>query len=121
MTLLQIVLAALCGLAAIVVLVQIVRDRAPGAVVDLLLALIELGLVVQLVLGIIRLANGHEGVSVATYVGYLVAAVVVLPVAWVWSSAERSRGGSAVLLVGLFVVPFLFLRLAQVWSTHVLH
>ena len=118
---LQIVLACLCGLAALVVLVQIVRDRPPGVLVDGLLALVEVGLVVQLVLGVVKVAHGHEGVSVPTYVGYLVAALVVLPVAWVWSQSERSRGGSAVLLVGLLVVPFLFVRLAQVWSTHVVH
>jgi hypothetical protein len=33
----------------------------------------------------------------------------------VWSQAERSRGGLAVLLVALVVVPFLILRLHQVW------
>jgi hypothetical protein len=120
-TALQIVLAVLCGITAIVVLVQIVRDRPPGTPVDVLLAVIEVGLVVQLALGIVRVAHGHDRVSVVTYVGYLVAALVVLPVAWLWSAGERSRGGSAVLLVGLLVVPFLFVRLAQVWSTHALH
>ena len=121
MTALQIVLAALCGLAAVMVVVQMVRDRPPGTPVDVVLAVIEVGLLVQLVLGIVRVSADHDGVSLVTYVGYLVASLVVLPVAWLWSASERSRGGSAVLLVGLVVVPFLFVRLAQVWSSHVLH
>jgi hypothetical protein len=115
---LQIVLASLCGLTAILVVVQIIRDRLAGRVVIALLALIEIGLVVQLVLGLMKVFDGHEGVSVATYVGYLLGSLVILPLAAGWSWAERTRNGTAVLLVGLFVVPFLFLRLHQIWSTH---
>lgn len=119
MTELQIVLAALCGLTALLVIVLIIRDRLAGRVVLALLALIELGLVVQLVLGLVKVFGGHEGVSVATYVGYLVGSLVILPLAAGWSWAERSRSGTAVLLVGLVVVPFLFVRLHDIWSTHV--
>ena len=59
--------------------------------------------------------DAPAGVSVATYVGYLVASLVVLPLAVGWSWAERSRGGTATILVGLVVVPYLFVRLYQVW------
>jgi hypothetical protein len=115
---LQWVLTGICLLTALVVVVLIVRNRAPGDLVVGLLALVELGLVVQLVLGIIRVAGPHDGVSVATYVGYLVGSLVILPVAVIWSLSERSRGGTAVLLVGVLLVPFLFLRLAEVWGGH---
>jgi hypothetical protein len=110
------IVGALCALAFVVVLVRIVQDRPGGNLVDALFAAIELGLLVQLVVGIVEVTDAPDGVSVPTYVGYLVGALVVPPVAWVWAQAERSRGGLAVLLVALVVVPFLFLRLHQVWS-----
>lgn len=109
-------LGLLCALTFVVVLVQIVRDRPASNVVDALFALIELGLVAQLVVGIVKAAGAPSYVSVPTYVGYLVGALLVPPAAWLWSQAERSRGGLAVLLVALVVVPFLFLRLHQVWT-----
>lgn len=110
------VLGALCALAFVVVLVQIARNRPAGVLVDALLALIEIGLVAQLVIGLVRVTGAPPGVSVATYVGYLVGSLLILPAAWIWSQAERSRSGLGVLLVGLVVVPFLFLRLHQVWA-----
>lgn len=110
------VVGALCAVAAVVVIVQLVRNRPPGNVGDGLLVLIEIGLIVQLVVGIIRATDAPADVSVPTYVGYLVGSLLILPAAWIWAQAERSRGGLAVLLVGLAVVPFLFLRLHQVWS-----
>lgn len=112
---LQKVLAVLCGVAAVLVAVQVIRNRPPNRLVLGLLALIEVGLVVQLVLGIMQVPDAPAGVSVATYVGYLVASLVVLPLAVGWSWAERSRGGTATILVGLVVVPYLFVRLYQVW------
>jgi hypothetical protein len=113
---LQWVLGVLCALTAIVVVVQMVRARFASNLVDALFAVIEAGLVLQLVIGIIVTTHAPSGVSLVTYIGYLLGSLVILPAAWVWSQAERSRGGLGVLLVGLAVVPFLFLRLSQVWS-----
>ena len=118
MLVLQYVLTAICLVTALVVVALIVRNSAPGDAVIGLLAVVELGLVVQLVLGIIRLTGPHAGVSVPTYVGYLIGSLLILPVAALWSLSERSRGGTAVLLVGVLLVPFLFLRLAEVWGNH---
>jgi hypothetical protein len=113
---LQITLAAVCGLAALLVVVQLLRDRLVNRPILALLVLIELGLVVQLVIGVTWAFDAPAGVSVATWLGYLVGALVVLPLAVGWSWAERSRGGTAVVLAGLVVVPYLFVRLHQVWT-----
>ncbi|MDN5790937.1 MAG: hypothetical protein L0H25_08720 [Micrococcales bacterium] len=115
MTRLQIVLAVACGVSALLVAVQILRNRLVGKGILVLLGLIELGLVVQLVLGIGMAFDAPAGGSVATWVGYLVGSLVVLPLAVGWSWAERTRGGTAVILAGLVVVPYLFVRLHQVW------
>jgi hypothetical protein len=103
----------------VLLVVLIVRDRRPGRVTYALLALVELGLVAQLVLGLARVFGDHAGVSVATYVGYLVGALVILPLAAGWAWAERTRSGTGVLLVGVVVLPVLFVRLHDIWATHV--
>jgi hypothetical protein len=119
MTNLQIVLSVLCLLVVVLLVVLIVRDRRPGPVTYVLLAVLELGLVAELVLGLMRVFDDHEGVAVGAYVGYLVGALVILPLAAGWAWAERTRNGTGVLLVGVLVLPVLFVRLHDIWSTHV--
>ncbi|MCX6395448.1 MAG: hypothetical protein NTV23_03065 [Propionibacteriales bacterium] len=119
MDLLQIILSGICGLAALSLVVEIVRDRQPGNVSFFALVAIELGLLVQLVWGIVRVVDDHRGVDVGTYVGYLLGALVLLPVGYLWSVSEKNRGGTGVLLVAVVVVPVLLLRLHGIWSAHV--
>lgn len=116
MTGLQIVLTALVVLIAVGLVVLIVVDREPNDWLYGALALLEVGLVVQLVIGLVRLGGEHEGVNVAAYLGYLVGSLVILPAAFLWSVGERSRAGTGVLLVAVVVIPVLFLRLQQLWS-----
>src|ERR1044071_9346982 len=116
MTGLQIALTALAFVAAIWLVVLSARDREPDDWVYGTLALLEIGLVAQLVIGLVRLGGDHDGVNVAAYVGYLVGSLVILPAAFLWSVGERSRAGTGVLLVAVVVIPVLFLRLHQLWS-----
>jgi len=116
MTILQIVLGAICVVVAVWLVVLIVLDRLPGDLLYGVLALIEIGLVGQLVIGLTRVFGDHGDLNVAAYVGYLVGSLLVLPIAFVWSAGERTRSGTAVLLVGVIAVAFLFLRLQQLWS-----
>jgi hypothetical protein len=116
MTGLQIALTALAVVAAVWLVVLIARGREPDDWVYGTLALLEVGLVAQLVIGLVRLGGDHEGVNVAAYVGYLVGSLVILPAGFVWSVGERSRAGTGVLLVAVAVVPVLFLRVHQLWS-----
>jgi len=60
----QVALSILCALVAVVLVVHIVRDEQIGNVAFLGLVAIEIGLVVQLVWGVVRVAGEHEGVSV---------------------------------------------------------
>ncbi len=114
---LQLALTAVCLLAALWLVVLIVRDQAPGRVLLNVLAVAEIALVVHLVLGIVRVTGDvPAGVSVWEYVGYLVGVLLLIPAGVVWSSGERSRGGTAVLLVAVLLVPFMFVRLADIWA-----
>lgn len=116
MTGLQIVLAAICAVVAVWLVVLIVLDRLPNDFLYGALALLEVGLVVQLVIGLVMVSGDHGGVNVAAYVGYLIGALVLLPVGFVWSLGERTRAGTGVLLVAVVVVPVVFLRLHDLWG-----
>jgi hypothetical protein len=112
---LQIALGAASGVAAIWLLVLIAADRLPGDPLYAALGLLEVGTVIQLVMGLLMVFGDHHGVNVAAYVGYLVGAPLILPVAVLWSLGERTRAGTGVLLVGVVVVPALSLRLHDLW------
>jgi hypothetical protein len=94
----------------------LVRARRPGGFLFSLFGLIELGLLVLLVWGIVLVAGTERDVDVATFVGYLVGTVAVLPLAVLWARNETSRWGDAVLIVGLLVIPVLIVRLNQIWD-----
>jgi hypothetical protein len=113
---LQLALSALCFLSALWLVVLLVRDRTPDRVLLNVMAVIELGLVAHLVLGIIRISDAPARVSGATYIGYLVGALLLVPAGVVWSSGEKSRGGTGVLLLAVLLVPFMFVRLADIWA-----
>ncbi len=113
---LQLALAALCLISALWLVVLLVRDRTPGRPLLNLLALVEVGLVAHMVLGIVDVAGSPRDVAVAEYVGYLVGTLLLIPAGVVWSSGERTRGGTGVLLVAVLLVPFMFVRLADIWA-----
>jgi hypothetical protein len=106
-----------CAVAAVWLVVLLVRDRLPGRALLNVLAAVEALLVVHLVIGVVRaLADAPAGLATWEYVGYLLGAVLLVPAGVVWSSGERTRGGTGVLLVAVLVVPFMFLRLHDIWA-----
>ncbi|MEU4746658.1 hypothetical protein AB0G02_40235 [Actinosynnema sp. NPDC023658] len=78
--------------------------------------LLEVGLVVQAVVGVVAMIGADRPLDRATLVGYLVGVAVVLPLGAVWSVAERSRWGAGVLTVTCLAVPVMILRLGQLWA-----
>jgi len=107
----------LCLLSALWLVVLLVRDRTPDRRFLNLMLGVEVLLLVHLVVGVVKVADAPDGVAVWEYVGYLVGVILIVPAGVIWSSGEKSRGGTAVLLVALLVVPFMFLRLADIWAT----
>ena len=110
------VIAALVGAAWALVLV--LANRLPNTVTLGVLALLELGLLVQAVIGIVKLAGTDRDVSAATFVGYLLGSLLILPAAAFWALAERTRWGTSVLIVGCLVVPVMIARMNQIWNAH---
>lgn len=116
MTQLQLGITALCLVSTLWLVVLLVRDRTPDRRFLNVMLGVEVLLLGHLVVGIVKVTDAPSGVSVWEYVGYLVGVLLIIPAGVVWSSGEKSRGGTAVLLVALLVVPFMFLRLSDIWA-----
>ena len=113
------VLGVLCAVAFVVVIVQMVRDRlreqhrrrAAGSHRGRARRTARRRRCVQLG------SAPHERLRADRTWAISIGSLVILPAAWIWSSAERTRSGLGVLLVGLAIVPFLFLRLpTRCWT-----
>ena len=84
-----------------------------------LLVVIEVGLLAQLVVGIVQLATDDRDIETATFLGYLITMVLIPPIAGFWALLERTRWGPVVMVVGCLTIPVLIIRLRQVWEAHV--
>lgn len=80
------------------------------------LAALEVGLLVQAVIGIVALLGTDRDVEHWSFVGYLLGPAAILPVAVVWSAAERTRWSAGVLVVACLSVPVMIVRLGQIWA-----
>lgn len=77
---------------------------------------LELGLLVQLGVGLAQVAGTDRDIERALFVGYLFGVIVVPPAAAFLALKEKSRWGMGVLIVGALVVTVLMARLQQVWN-----
>ncbi|SDS43066.1 hypothetical protein SAMN04489860_1535 [Paraoerskovia marina] len=113
---LSLVIGALCLALAGWAAWFVVRDRAVvlrqlwGACV------VEAVLGLQVVLALAQTVAGDGASDPALYWGYVVTALILLPVAGLWAFAERTRWSSVVLAVAALTVAFLELRLWQIWG-----
>jgi hypothetical protein len=83
-----------------------------------LLAVLEAGLLVQAIVGVVQMLGLDREIERLSFVGYLAGPPLILPVAVVWSAAERSRWSAGVLAVACFSVPVMIVRLGQIWAGH---
>jgi hypothetical protein len=113
---LQTLLIVVSLLFAAVAAVHVVLDRPTGRLLLGIAAVLELGLLAQAIIGIGQLVSGTRAVNGAVFVGYLLGALVFLPLATLWALGERTRGGTAVLVVAGLVLPVLVVRIQQVWT-----
>ncbi len=107
---------AVLGMVTVVLLVYLmIRDEIVGDREYLLLALTEIALIVQLVVGCVALAATERDVDGILFVSYLVGNLVALPLGAFWALAERTRAGTGVLLLATLTVLFLEVRLYAIW------
>ncbi|MPZ82445.1 MAG: hypothetical protein GEV28_19415 [Actinophytocola sp.] len=93
-------------------------DRWHGVGLLGVMALLELGLLGQASVGLVQLFTTEREVAEFAFVGYLIGPLLVVPLAALWSLAERTRWGPGVLVIGCLTIPVMILRLGQVWDAH---
>jgi hypothetical protein len=96
--------------------VETARGRAPRRPLLAGLVVLEALLVVQVVVAVVRLVTDRRPDELATFIGYLAASLVIVPLAYFWAWSEKNRSASAVLGVASLVIPVLVLRMKQVWN-----
>jgi len=95
-----------------------VRDKLIDDKVLALAALVELGLVVQLVAGLVGLGQIEDGTERATFAAYLVS-LPVIPIGTVLLAIkEKSRWAMGSLAVGAFAVAVMTARCLQIWMSY---
>ena len=109
---------SVCALALVSMawgLVTAVLDKPPGKAQLLYAAGLEVVVLAQSVIALVRLGAGFRPVELATTIGYLVGIVVLLPVAWFWANSERTRFSGVVLAVAAAAVAAMTFRLLVLW------
>jgi hypothetical protein len=89
-------------------------NRVAGAPLLVVTAIAEVTAVVQSGVAAVEL-SGHHVLSTATFVGYLIGNVLVLPIAVVWAWADRNRWSGAVIALGGLTVAVMTARLQMMW------
>ncbi|GAA2731636.1 hypothetical protein [Actinocorallia aurantiaca] len=109
-------LIALSLVGAVWFLVLAARDKPIQAVHLLSMAVLEAGLLIQVIVAAVLLAGGHEAQEQGTFIGYLAGSLVVLPVGAFLAVGERSKWGSVAAGVACLTVPVVILRMQDLWS-----
>lgn len=92
------------------------RNRRPSGPQLLGLALAEVLLLVQALVGAALLIRGDHAVDTVVFAGYLLASVLLLPAGTFWGIADRSRWGNGVIAVACVAAVVVVLRMLQVWA-----
>ncbi|HSP38403.1 MAG TPA: hypothetical protein VLR26_11680 [Frankiaceae bacterium] len=80
-------------------------------------AAVEILLLVQGVIAVIRVIGGTRPASVPTFLAYAAGSLLVLPIAVMWALEERTRWSSVVLAVAAATLAVIVLRMNIVWNT----
>ncbi|MEV5002296.1 hypothetical protein [Nocardioides sp. LML1-1-1.1] len=110
------VILAMAGVVAVVLVVDLVRDRSAQDAHFVGLGVLQLAALAQLVGGCVALARTERDIEGGVFVSYLVTVALIPVVAAFFSLAERSRVGTTILLLGVATVAGLELRLWDIWG-----
>jgi len=99
--------------------VEFARHREPGRPLFLGIGVVEVLVVLQVIVLIVKLAGGQgpaEGSAQVTLIGYLITTVLLPPAGAVLARMEPTRWGSLLIGSAAIIVPVLILRLGQIWN-----
>ncbi|MFC4909949.1 hypothetical protein [Actinomadura gamaensis] len=92
------------------------RNRAMGVPHLVVLGVVEVLLITQAVVGFVKLSGGEGPHGPATFVGYLLAILLIPPAGAGWGLLERSRYGPGVIVVACLAVAVMIVRMHQIWT-----
>ena len=93
-----------------------VAKRKPSLVSLSLLAVVELGLIVQLVVSIVLVSGGARAkTDTIEFFGYLLVAMMIPAGAAFWALVERNRWSTMVLAISAITVAVMVARMQQIW------
>lgn len=97
-------------------LVAVVRNQAPREPYVIGAGAVELLILLQAVVAIVMMITDGAPDETATFIGYLLMNLIIVPLGLFWALAEKSRWGTSVLVVAALVVPVLVVRMQQIWD-----
>jgi hypothetical protein len=95
------------------------RDKVIDDALLAVAALVLLGTVVQLVIGLFRLSSIDEGSELATFAAYLVSLPFIPLMTTFLAIKEKTRWAMGSIAVGAFAVLVMTVRLQQIWDLSV--
>jgi hypothetical protein len=107
---------ALAGVAVIWGILTAIANKPPGKAQLLYAAGVAAVTVVQSIIAAAKLMAGFRPIELATTIGYLIGIVILIPIAWFWANAERTRFSGIVLAVAALAVLAMTLRLRVLWT-----
>jgi predicted outer membrane lipoprotein len=108
-------LAVAFGVALSLFLLSVAK-RKPSLVSLSLLAVVELGLIVQLVVSIVLVSGGARAkTDTIEFFGYLLVAMMIPAGAAFWALVERNRWSTMVLAISAITVAVMVARMQQIW------
>lgn len=112
---------AVVGLATVLLVAALyyaVRDKLVDDRVLAVAALLELGLLVQLVSGLVGIGHIGDPTDRMTFAAYLVSLPVIPVGTALLTIKEKTRWAMGALAVGAFAVAVMAARLQQIWDVH---
>lgn len=92
------------------------RNRRIGRAHLVGIGVVEAVLLVQVAVAVVALIGGERPESLATFIGYLAASLLVLPVGAVFALTERGRWSGGVLAVAGCTLAVVVVRLQDIWG-----
>jgi hypothetical protein len=110
----QLFVAALAGVFA---LFLGLAKRKPSGLSIGALAIVQLGLLVQLIASVVLVIAGERAkTDTVEFFAYLIVALMIPVAAAFWALIERTRWSTLVLGVGALTVAVMLVRMSQIWT-----
>lgn len=110
------VVLIIAGIGMVWGVVTAIANKPPGKAQLLYAAGVEVVVLGQSLIALVKLIGGFRPVEQATTVGYLIGIMVLIPMAWLWANAERTRFSGLVMAVAAASVVAMTLRLLVLWT-----